>query len=305
MLSGLPNAITGKIHNFSSSSVNITRMLDPWMTINCRGRLLSLENPVVMGVLNLTSDSFFDGGRYATEAAALNRVERMLSEGAAIIDIGGMSSRPGAEIISEEEELHRVMPHLESILFRFPEALISIDTVWAKVAGEAVNAGAAMINDISAGKIDPEMYRTAAQTGAPYVLMHMQGTPFDMQRAPVYEDVVRETLDFFITEIGKLKVAGVKDIILDPGFGFGKTVEHNYRLLNNLHVFQIPGLPVLTGLSRKSMICKVLKVNPDEALNGTTALHMVALQQGSRILRVHDVREAVEVIKLWQQLEKV
>lgn len=280
-------------------------MLDPWMTINCRGRLLSLENPVVMGVLNLTSDSFFDGGRYATEAAALNRVERMLSEGAAIIDIGGMSSRPGAEIISEEEELQRVMPHLESILFRFPEALISIDTVWAKVAGEAVNAGAAMINDISAGKIDPEMYRTAAQTGAPYVLMHMQGTPRDMQRTPVYEDVVRETLDFFITEIGKLRVAGVKDIILDPGFGFGKTVEHNYRLLNNLHVFQIPGLPVLTGLSRKSMICKVLKVNPDEALNGTTALHMVALQQGSRILRVHDVREAVEVIKLWQQLEKV
>lgn len=280
-------------------------MLNPRLTLNCRGKLLSLEQPLVMGILNVAPDSFFDGGKYTEESAMLRHAELMVEEGAAIIDVGGMSSRPGAEIISEEEELKRVIPAVERLLLRFPEAVVSIDTVRSRVAGEAVSAGASVVNDISAGRFDEKMYEEAGRLGVPYILMHMQGTPKDMQQQPRYEDVVQEVLDFFIAEAGKLRQAGVKDIILDPGFGFGKTIEHNYRLLKDMHVFQILDYPILAGLSRKSMINKVLKVSPEKALNGTTALNMAALQQGALILRVHDVRPAVETIKLWAQLDKI
>jgi dihydropteroate synthase len=280
-------------------------MLNPRLTLNCRGRLLYLESPIVMGILNVTPDSFFDGGRYEATAAVLRRTETMLEEGASIIDIGGMSSRPGAELIPVEEELQRVLPAIGAIAERFPATIISIDTIRARVAREAVDAGASIVNDISAAAFDNELYATVAELNVPYILMHMQGSPKTMQLNPSYEDVVREVLDFFIAEVGQLRDLGVKDIVLDPGFGFGKSVMHNYQLLKQLQVFQILDLPLLAGLSRKSMINKVLKTKPEQALNGTTALHMIALQQGAKILRAHDVRPAVETIKLWQQLEKV
>lgn len=280
-------------------------MLFPKETINCRGRLLSLATPRVMGVLNVTPDSFFDGGQFQTRADILAQVEKMLKEGADIIDIGGMSSRPGAQIIGEEEELKRVLPVIVDTIDHFPEAILSIDTVRSRVAREAIAAGAHLINDISAGSIDRRMYQTVADLQVPYILMHMRGKPESMQQAPQYDDVVQEMLDFFIAEVGKLRVLKVKDIIIDPGFGFGKTLVHNYQLLAKLHVFSILELPVLTGISRKSMIYRLLETTPEAALNGTTALHMIALQQGSRLLRVHDVREAKEVIRLWEQLEAV
>lgn len=280
-------------------------MIHPKTTLNCRGRLLSLDKPIVMGILNVTPDSFFDGGKHTQMAHQLRKTEQMLDGGAAIIDVGGMSSRPGAEVISPEEELRRVVPAIEGIIENFPEAIISIDTIRAEVAKAAVGAGASIVNDISAGAFDEALYPTLAELGVPYILMHMKGTPSTMQKSPDYDDVVREVLDFFIREVGKLRSLGVKDIVLDPGFGFGKSVGHNYQLLKKMHVFRMLDLPVLAGVSRKSMICKVLKVNPLGALNGTTALHMVALQQGAKILRAHDVKEAVEVIKLWEQLEEI
>lgn len=272
-------------------------------TINCRGRLLDLHSPVVLGILNLTPDSFFDGGQYINADAALFQVERMLKEGAAIIDVGGMSSRPGAVLISEEEELGRVLPVVEAIAQRFPEAIISVDTFRSNIASQTVAAGASIINDIYAGRFDEKMFETVASLDVPYIMMHMQGNPDTMQAAPTYGNVVQEILHFFIEKIGQLRALGAKDIILDPGFGFGKTVSHNYQLLNHLAVFRMTELPILAGLSRKSMICKILGVKPENALNGTTALHMVALQQGARLLRVHDVKEAIQVIHLWQELE--
>ncbi len=280
-------------------------MLNPQLSLNCRGRLLSLEVPIVMGILNITPDSFFARSRVDNLDILLEQAEKMLSEGATILDIGGMSSRPGAEIISEQEELDRVLPAIEALQQRFPEAFLSIDTIRAEVARQAVATGATIINDISAGKLDDHMYPTVAELQVPYILMHMQGKPNNMQQSPVYDDVVLEILDFLIEQVGLLRQLKVKDIIVDVGFGFGKTVTHNFQLLKKMHVFKILDLPLLAGLSRKSMICKPLKVNPPAALNGTTALHMVALQQGARILRVHDVKEAVEVIKLWQELEAV
>lgn len=275
-------------------------------SLNCRGRLLDLSRPVVMGILNATPDSFFDGGRLTDRDAALRQAGKMLRDGADLLDVGGASSRPGAAEVPEDEEKRRVLPVIEAILSEFPEAIVSVDTWRAGVVREAAAAGARIVNDISAGRFDEKMYGAVAESGLPYILMHLQGTPKTMQQNPVYGDVVTEVLDFFIAEIARLRALGVADIVLDPGFGFGKTVEHNYRLLNNLHVFSnATDLPVLAGLSRKSMICKVLKVNPEQALNGTTALHMIALQQGARILRAHDVREAVEVIRLWEMLESV
>lgn len=272
--------------------------------INCKGQLLDLSRPVVMGILNLTPDSFYDGGKYPDGPTLLHQAEKLLREGAALLDLGGASSRPGASEVSEEEELRRVLFGIETILPHFPGVLISVDTWRASVARAAVNAGASMVNDISAGNLDPKMFQTVAELGVPYVLMHMQGTPESMQKNPQYEEIVTEVLDFFIQKTIVLRGLGVKDIVLDPGFGFGKSVEHNFTLLKNLHVFeQVTGLPVLAGLSRKSMICKPLGVSPAHALNGTTALHMVALQQGARILRAHDVREAMEVIQLWQLLK--
>ncbi len=280
-------------------------MLHPNRTLNCNGQLLALETPIVMGILNVTPDSFYDGGQLKNVDAVLHQAEQMLVEGASILDIGGMSSRPGAKVITVEEELRRVIEPIAAIHQRFPEAILSIDTVQARVAQAAVEAGASVVNDISAGRLDTQMYPTVADLQVPYVLMHMQGRPETMQQSPSYNDPIEEVLDFFIQEVEKLKALGVKDIVLDAGFGFGKRLEDNYLLLKKMHVFQILDCPVLAGLSRKSMIYKHLDLTPDTALNGTTALHMVALQQGARILRVHDVAEAVQCVRLWELLEKV
>lgn len=269
--------------------------------------MLDWSTPTVMGILNTTPDSFYDGGRYSGVNEALARAERMLEEGAGIIDVGGASSRPGADTVSEQAETMRVVPVVEAIHQRFPEVLISVDTWRASVAAAAVEAGARMVNDISAGAFDPALYPTLAelnrQASIYYVLMHMQGTPATMQLNPQYDDVVTEVLDFFLIKLHELRQLGLHDVVLDPGFGFGKTVEHNFTLLRQLFDFHIAtGRPVLAGISRKSMICKVLGVKPEHALNGTTALHMVALQHGARILRAHDVKEAVETVKLWRVL---
>lgn len=272
-------------------------------TLNLAGQLLDLDKPVVMGILNLTPDSFFDGGRHTGIDAALGQAEKMMLEGARLIDVGGQSSRPGAAMVGEKEELQRTLPVVAALHAQFPQALISIDTFRASVARACVEAGACMVNDISAGRFDPALLPTVAELGVPYVLMHMQGEPADMQRAPHYEDVVLEVLDFFIQEMGRLRALGIHDIVIDPGFGFGKSLDHNFQLLKHLHVLKITEQPILAGLSRKSMICRALGVKPAEALNGTTALHLVALQEGARILRAHDVKEAMEVIKLWQMIE--
>ncbi len=280
-------------------------MLNPSSIINCNGQLLDLSAPIIMGILNVTPDSFYDGGRYAVSDSILAQARKMLEEGATIIDIGGMSSRPGAEIISVEEELKRVLPAIDLVVQHFPNALISIDTIRAEVARKSVERGASIINDISAGSIDNTMFATVAELGVPYILMHIKGKPKDMQLRPSYDNVVLEVTDFMIEKVGQLRELGVKDIILDVGFGFGKTIEHNYQLLKYMDQFKILDLPVLAGVSRKSMIYKVLNNTAKEALNGTTALNLVALQRGAKILRVHDVKAAVEVVKLWEQLEIV
>jgi dihydropteroate synthase len=276
--------------------------LDKQRTLNCAGRLVSLDRPKVMGILNITPDSFFAGSRMEGIDAALKKAEAMLAAGADFLDVGGMSTRPGAEEVGEEEELNRVLPVVSAICERFPSALVSVDTVRATVARQAVEAGACMINDISAGRLDPDLYETVAALRAPYVLMHMQGTPRNMQKDPQYKNVVTEVLDFLIAELGKLRALGVHDVIVDPGFGFGKTLAHNYELLSNLRAFEILETPVLAGVSRKSMITRLLDVSPDEALNGTTALHMAALLNGAAILRAHDVREAVETVRIYEAL---
>lgn len=271
--------------------------------MNCRGRLLDLSSPVVMGILNLTPDSFFDGGRYPDLSSVLSQAEKMLHDGAVLLDVGGASSRPGAVEVPENEELSRVVPVIEVLAAKFPEAYISIDTWRARVAREAIQAGACIVNDISAWELDPNLLPTVAELQVPYILMHMQGRPGTMQQNPQYEEVTTDVLDFLIRKIEQLEQAGVYDLVIDPGFGFGKTLEHNFELLKNLNAFvRILQRPVLAGISRKSMICKTLGVKPADALNGTTALHMVALQQGAAILRVHDVKEAVEVIQLWKAL---
>lgn len=279
-------------------------------TLNFRGRLLDVSRPAIMGILNMTPDSFYASGRVSTVDAVLQQAEKMLEDGAAILDIGGASSRPGAAEVREDDEKKRVLPAIEALATQFPQALLSIDTWRAGVALEAVAAGAHMINDISAGKLDQALYpalqKISRTSPTPYVLMHMQGTPKTMQQNPEYTHVVQDVLDFFIREVTSLRALGVTDIVLDPGFGFGKSTTHNFQLLKNLRVFSsILSLPILAGLSRKSMICKVLHVSPDRALNGTTALHVLALQQGANLLRVHDVREAQESILLWEQWEQV
>ncbi len=256
-----------------------------------------------MGIINVTPDSFYADSRASSVEQALRLAETHLEEGATILDVGGMSSRPGAEIIGVEEELNRVLPIIKALKARFPETVISLDTIRAEVAAAGVEAGAGMINDISAGSLDENLFSTVTTLNVPYILMHMQGRPSNMQSQPTYDNLVQDIFDFFVKKVGELRALGLKDIIIDPGFGFGKQLEHNYTLLQSMHVFQVLGLPILTGLSRKSMIYKLLEVEAAEALIGTAALHMVALQQGSKILRVHDVREANEVIKLWSQLE--
>ena len=266
--------------------------------MNCKGQILDIFSPVVMGVLNITPDSFYNGSRLTSIDDILHQAEKMISEGASILDVGGMSSRPGAEIVTEEEELIRVIPAIRAIHQEFPQSIVSIDTIRAKVARESVAHGAAIINDISAGSLDKKLLSTVAELDVPYILMHMKGKPKDMQEQTNYEDVQLEIMDFLIHKIGDLRQLGIKDIIVDVGFGFGKTVEQNYKLLKYMHQFKVLDLPILAGISRKSMIYKVLDTTPEKALNGTSALHMIALQQGASILRAHDVKEAVEVIKL-------
>ena len=280
-------------------------MLDQQTTLNCKGNLLDLSCPVVMGILNVTPDSFYDGGRLKTDKDILIQAEKMIDQGASIIDIGGVSTRPGAKEVGKTEEINRVLPVIKLLQKEFPKTILSVDTYRSGVASLAVEQGASMINDISAGRFDDLLFSTIGQLNVPYVLMHMQGVPENMQYQPVYNNVVEEIVDFMVIKIGELRKAGVVDIIVDPGFGFGKTVDHNFEILKKMHVFKMFGLPLMAGISRKSMICKVLKVNPKYALNGSTTLHMVALQQGARIIRTHDVKEAIEVIKLWQQLEAV
>jgi len=273
-------------------------------TLNFRGNLFCMDSPLVMGILNCTPDSFYDGGKYENTEKALVQVQKLLEEGADLIDIGGMSSRPGAQLISAEEENKRVLPVIKAILKSYPDTIISIDTISAKVAQAAVQAGALMVNDISGGRMDKKMFETVAGLHVPYVMMHMQGLPADMQSHPHYDDIISELMDFFNARISKAKEAGIKDIIIDPGFGFGKTLEHNYKLLKHLDLFSMLEYPLLVGISRKSMIYKLLHCSPDEALNATTGLNTIALIKGASILRVHDVKEAKEAICIVEQLIK-
>ena len=268
-------------------------------TLNCKGRLLLIDEPIVMGILNATPDSFYTKGKENTLDGHLRKAEQMLLEGASILDIGGMSTRPKAIEISVTEELERVIPVIEKIRSNFPDAFLSIDTYRSIVAREAVNAGADIVNDISAGSMDAEMLRTVASLNVTYIAMHMRGKPSNMQEKPTYDNVAKDILQYLLERIIACEQAGIKDIIIDPGFGFGKTMAHNYQLLKSLHTFQILEKALLVGVSRKSMIYKVLGTDAGTALNGTSVVHTLALQQGAKILRVHDVREAVECIKIF------
>lgn len=273
------------------------------MTINCKGELIDLDTPRIMGILNLTPDSFYDGGSYRGEAAVLTRVEQMLEQGATFIDMGGYSSRPGADRPSESEELGRLIPMLDAVLKRFPAALVSIDSFRSRVAEEAVIHGASLINDISAGELDPNMMATVAKCRVPYILMHMRGDPVTMQNQTDYGDLIQDINHYFSQKVQQATALGINDIVLDPGLGFSKTQGQNYTLLNHLDLFQTLELPLLIGLSRKSMIYKLLGTSPQEALNGSTALHAIALLKGANIIRVHDVKEAMECIKLVDALK--
>lgn len=267
--------------------------------INAGGKLLDLETPLIMGILNITPDSFYRGSRNNSDSEILKSASEMLLQGADILDIGGYSSRPGADEVTEEEESNRVLKAVKLVSSEFPNAIISIDTFRAGVACRAVEeCGAHIINDISGGEADSSMFNIVAKLNVPYVLMHMKGEPRTMQNNPVYDDVVADILKWLGERIYKLRSMGVKDIIIDPGFGFGKTIGHNFEILRRLNEFCVAGLPVMAGVSRKSMIWKTLEISPDDALNGTTALHVLALANGADILRVHDVREAVQVVKL-------
>lgn len=267
-------------------------------TLNCKGRLLTFNTPVVMGILNTTPDSFYSGSRNLTVDSALATAEKMLSEGAAMLDIGGQSTRPKSEKVSAAEETARVLPVIDALHKTFPEAIISIDTYYASVAKQAVAAGACIINDISGGQLDENMLATAASLHVPYVCMHMKGTPQNMHEKAVYDDVMKEVLDYFIERTEACRLAGIHDVIIDPGFGFAKSIDHSFELLRKLSVFKILGKPILLGLSRKSTIFKTLGVTAAEALNGTTVMNTIGLLNGANILRVHDVREAVEAVKL-------
>ena len=273
-------------------------------TINCKGKILSLAHPLVMGIINATPDSFFKGYLPDGINAMVSIAEQMLVDGADIIDIGGQSTRPGSERVSIDEELERVLPVIKAIHEKIPEAIISIDSYYSGVAAAAVAAGASIVNDISAGNMDEAMLDTVASLHVPYVCMHMKGEPATMQRDIVYEDLLKEVLDFFIETIESCDKAGIKDIIIDPGFGFGKTIEQNFRLLRSLSVLSITDKPILAGLSRKSTIYKTLGITADEALNGTTVANTMALLNGASILRVHDVRAAKEAVVLFNAYKK-
>lgn len=273
--------------------------------LNINGSLLDLSTPCVMGILNVTPDSFYEGSRMQTEAEIVRRIEQILSEGASIIDIGAYSSRPNAENVSSKEEMERLRMGLSILRSVQPDAIVSVDTFRADVAKMCVEEyGVAIINDIAAGEMDEDMFRTVADLNVPYIMMHMRGTPQNMQQRPHYENLLKEVFEYFARKVQQLRDLGVKDIILDPGFGFGKTVEHNYELLSHLEEFRIFELPLLVGVSRKSMIYRLLGTTPQEALNGTTVLDTICLLKGADILRVHDVREAVETVKIVEAMKK-
>ena len=267
-------------------------------TINCKGKLIDISSPIVMGIINVTPDSFYDGGKNSSVETAINQVRKHLEEGATVIDIGGYSSRPGADEVTEQEELNRTIPIIEAVLTAFPDAIISIDTFRSNVAKKAIEAGAAIINDISAGDLDDNMFSVVAEKQVPYILMHMQGTPETMQDNPNYKNIIQEITYYLSEKINTLRKKGVNDIIIDPGFGFGKTLEHNYEILGKLNNFQLLNVPALAGISRKSMIYKLLEISSKESLNGTIAANIIALRNGANILRVHDVKEASECIRL-------
>ncbi|MBS1620641.1 MAG: dihydropteroate synthase [Bacteroidetes bacterium] len=272
--------------------------------LNCKGRVLLVDKPLVMGVINVTSDSFYPGSRKTVSKEILKTAEQMLKDGADLLDIGGQSTRPGSDQLPEEEELTRVVEPITEIHKNFPTAFISIDTFYSRVAKESIAAGACMVNDISAGSIDKNLIPVTATLKVPYVLMHMQGIPKSMQKAPYYENVVQEVFDFFKRKLKTLKEAGIKDIIIDPGFGFGKTIEHNFELLRSLKAFNELNLPLMAGLSRKSFLYKSTGGTPEDALSGTIAMNTIALLNGAHILRVHDVKEARQTVQLFQAYEK-
>ncbi|WP_055445168.1 dihydropteroate synthase [Lacinutrix himadriensis] len=272
------------------------------MTINCKGKLIDVTTPKVMGILNLTPDSFYDGGKYKNESDILSQVGSMLKYEATFIDIGAYSSRPNATHISEAEELQRLLPIIELLIKEFPEIIISTDTFRSEVAKQAIQAGAALINDISAGKLDENMLQTVANLQVPYIMMHMKGTPQNMKAQANYKDIMKELLFYFSERIEEAKKLGIKDIIVDPGFGFAKNTTQNFEVLKQFELLKLLDFPILAGISRKSMIYKTLNNTAKEALNGTTVLNTVALQKGANILRVHDVKEATETIKLIAQL---
>ncbi|MEB3344825.1 dihydropteroate synthase [Aquimarina gracilis] len=272
------------------------------MTINCKGSLIDLSTPKAMGILNVTPDSFYDGGQYKDEYQILSQTEKMLTEGATFIDIGAYSSRPGADHISEEEEKKRILPIITLLLKKFPEILVSVDTFRSEIAKRSIEAGAALINDISAGNLDKNMISTVGELKIPYIMMHMKGTPQTMKSMDQYEDLINEINLYFSKKVAQARQHGINDIIIDPGFGFAKNVTQNFELLKNLELLHIHNLPILAGLSRKSMIYKTLNTEPAQALNGTTSLNTIALLKGTSILRVHDVKEAIECITLINQI---
>jgi dihydropteroate synthase len=272
------------------------------MTINCLGNLVDLSSPKVMGILNVTPNSFFDGGKYNDEKSILSQVEKMLTEGATFIDLGAYSSKPNADFVSEIEEINRLIPIIKLVLKQYPETLISVDTFRANVAREGIESGACIINDISAGSLDGNMMKTVAELQVPYIMMHMKGNPQTMQSLTQYENITKEMLFYFSEKVAQARSLGINDLIIDPGFGFAKTVEQNFEVLHNLELFEMLELPILVGVSRKSMIYKTLDTSAENALNGTSVLNTIALQKGAKILRVHDVKEAMECIKLVSQL---
>jgi dihydropteroate synthase len=275
------------------------------MTINCKGQLIDFTSPKVMGILNVTPNSFFDGGKYKNESEMLSQVGKMLADGAAFIDVGAYSSKPSAEFVSEEEELQRIVPIINLILEYYPETLISVDTFRSEVAKVCIENGAAIINDISAGNLDEKMLETVAKYNVPYIMMHMRGTPETMQKMTNYDNIVKEMLFYFSERVAQARSLGINDLIIDPGFGFAKTLEQNYEVLQKLELFEMLELPLLAGVSRKSMIYKTLNSSADEALNGTTVLNTIALIKGAKILRVHDVKEAVECVTLFNKINNL
>ena len=272
------------------------------MFINCKGELIDLSIPKVLGILNVTPNSFFDGGKYKNEGEIISQVDKMLSEGATFIDIGAYSSKPSAEFVTEQEEIERIVPVIELILKHFPKALLSIDTFRAEVAKASIESGAAIINDIAAGELDDKMFDVIAQYNVPYIMMHMRGNPQTMQSLTQYEDIMKEMMFYFSEKVNRARSLGINDLILDPGFGFAKTTDQNYEVMQKMELFNLLELPVLTGISRKSMIYKILNNTAQEALNGTTVLNTIALTKGAKILRVHDVKEAVECVTLHNKL---